>query len=158
MEGNTGVIDVVSFGGQTKEFHVDLDPNQLVAFNVSMAQVLAALANSNANVGANYLELGVQSYNVRGLGLFTDTEDIANVAIVAKNGTPVYLKQLGRVSIGAKVPMGRVGKDQENDIVQGVVLMRRGEQSLPTLARVQPEGRAAQSRGPAEKHTDCSLL
>jgi heavy metal efflux system protein len=131
-----GVIDVVSFGGQTKEFHVDLDPNQLVAFNVSMAQVLAALANSNANVGANYLELGVQSYNVRGLGLFTDTEDIANVAIVAKNGTPVYLSQLGQVSIGAKMPMGRVGKDQENDIVQGVVLMRRGEQSLPTLARV----------------------
>src|SRR5215831_5408113 len=69
----------VSFGGQTKEFHVDLDPNQLVAFNVSMSQVLSAIANSNANVGANYLELGVQSYNVRGLGLFKDAEDIANV-------------------------------------------------------------------------------
>src|SRR6266566_408707 len=133
-----GVIDVVSFGGQTKEFHVELDPNKLVAFNVSISQVLAALASSNANVGANYLELGVQSYNVRGIGLFKDTEDIANVAIPSstKNGAPVYIKQLGNVSIGAKVPMGRVGKDEEDDIVQGVVLMRRGEKSLPTLERV----------------------
>src|SRR5947208_1653041 len=133
-----GVIDVVSFGGPTKEFHVDLDPNKLVAFNVSIAQVLAALANSNSNVGANYLELGVQSYNVRGIGLFKDTEDIANVAVPAstKSGAPVYIKQLGDVSIGAKVPMGRVGKDEEDDIVQGVVLMRRGEKSLPTLERV----------------------
>src|SRR5499425_1123653 len=133
-----GVIDVVSFGGPTKEFHVELDPNKLVAFNVSISQVLAALSNSNANVGANYLELGVQSYNVRGIGLFTDTDDIANVAVPGptKNGAPVYLKQLGQVNIGAKVPMGRVGKDEQDDIVQGVVLMRRGEQSLPTLKRV----------------------
>src|SRR2546428_6979939 len=97
-----GVIDVVSFGGQTKEFHVELDPNKLVAFNVSISQVLSALANSNSNVGANYLEVGVQSYNVRGIGLFKDTEDIANVAIPSstKNGAPVYIKQLGNVSIG----------------------------------------------------------
>src|SRR5215510_4576872 len=131
-----GVIDVVSFGGESKEFHVELDPNKLVAFNVSISQVLAALSNSNANVGANYLELGVQSYNVRGIGLFKDTEDIAHVAVASKNGTPIYLKQLGQVNIGAKVPMGRVGKDEQDDIVQGVVLMRRGEQSLPTLTRV----------------------
>src|SRR2546421_974588 len=133
-----GVIDVVSFGGPTKEFHVDLDPNKLIAFNVSISQVLAALASSNANVGANYLELGVQSYNVRGIGLFKDTEDIASVAIPSstKNGAPVYIKQLGNVSIGVKVAMGRVGKDEVDDIVQGVVLMRRGEKSLPTLERV----------------------
>src|SRR5499433_1367010 len=133
-----GVIDVVSFGGESKEFHVELDPNKLVAFNVSISQVLAALSNSNANVGANYLELGVQSYNVRGIGLFKNTEDIANVAVPVstKSGAPVYIKQLGDVSIGAKVPMGRVGKDDEDDIVQGVVLMRRGEKSLPTLERI----------------------
>src|SRR5262252_9786398 len=95
-----GVIDVVSFGGQTKEFHVELDPTRLVAFNVSISQVLSALANSNSNVGANYLEIGVQSYNVRGIGLFKDTDDIENVAVGAKNGTPIYLKQLGRVTIG----------------------------------------------------------
>ena len=131
-----GVIDVVSFGGQTKEFHVDLDPNKLIAFSVSVPQVMAAIANSNSNVGANYLELGAQSYNVRGIGLFKNAEDIANVSVTAKNGTPIYIKQLGVVSIGAKVPIGRVGKDVESDIVQGVVLMRRGEKSLPTLERV----------------------
>ncbi|HKE04193.1 MAG TPA: efflux RND transporter permease subunit, partial [Blastocatellia bacterium] len=131
-----GVIDVVSFGGQTKEFHVDLDPNKLIAFNVSISQVMTALANSNSNVGANYLELGVQSYNVRGIGLFKDAEDIGDVAVSARNGTPVYVKQLGAVSVGAKTPMGRVGRDEQGDIVQGVVLMRRGEQSLPTLERV----------------------
>src|SRR5262245_25845317 len=137
-----GIIDVVSFGGQTKEFHVDLDPNQLVAFNVSISQVLSAIANSNANVGANYLELGVQSYNVRGIGLFTDTDDIANIAVPGptKNGAPVYLKQLGQVSIGAKVPMGRVGKDDQNDIVQGTGLTRRGVQSRPPRERLPPTG------------------
>jgi len=131
-----GVIDVVSFGGETKEFHVDLDPNKLIAFNVSVPQVMQAIANSNSNVGANYLEIGAQSYNVRGIGLFKDTDDISNVAVTAKNGTPVYLKQIAEVSIGAKVPVGRVGKNEESDIVQGVVLMRRGEKSLPTLERV----------------------
>jgi len=131
-----GVIDVVSFGGETKEFHIDLDPNKLIAFNVSVSQVMNAVAASNSNVGANYLEIGTQSYNVRGIGLFKDSSDIANVAVTAKNGIPVYLKQLGEVSIGARVPIGRVGKDEESDIVQGVVLMRRGEKSLPTLERV----------------------
>src|SRR2546427_3092027 len=131
-----GVIDVVSFGGETKEFHIDLDPTKLIAFNVSVSQVMNAVASSNANVGANYLELGEQSYNVRGIGLFKDAQDIANVAVTARNGTPIYLKQLGEVGIGAKVPIGRVGKDESPDIVQGVVLMRRGEKSLPTLQRV----------------------
>src|SRR5215510_10332905 len=131
-----GVIDVVSFGGDTKEFHIDLDPNKLIAFNVSVPQVMNAIAQSNSNVGANYLEIGAQSYNVRGIGLFKDTEDIANVAVAAKNGTPIYLKQLGEVNVGAKVTVGQVGKDDQSDIVQGVVLMRRGEKSLPTLERV----------------------
>ena len=131
-----GVIDVVSFGGPTKEFHVDLDPQKLVAFGVSVPQVITAISNSNSNVGANYLEIGEQSYNVRGIGLFKDTEDIGNVTVASKNGTPLYLKQLGEVSTGAKVPLGRVGKDNESDIVEGIVLMRRGEKSLPTLERV----------------------
>src|SRR6266849_3190152 len=131
-----GVIDVVSFGGPTKEFHIDLDPNKLIAYGLSVPQVMAAIANSNSNVGANYLEIGEQSYNVHGIGLFKDENDIGNVAVATKNGTPLYLKQLGEVSIGAKVQLGRVGRDDQSDIVQGIVMMRRGEQSLPTLARV----------------------
>src|SRR5229473_4614598 len=131
-----GVIDVVSFGGPSKEFHVDLDPKRLIAYGLSVPQVMTAIANSNSNVGANYLEIGEQSYNVRGIGLFKDANDIGNVAVASKNGTPLYLKQLGEVSIGAKVQLGRVGRDDQSDIVQGIVMMRRGEQSLPTLARV----------------------
>src|SRR5262245_39741510 len=111
-----GVIDVVSFGGETKEFHVDLDPNKLVQFNVTVPQVMQAIAGSNANVCANYLELGAQSYNVRGIGLFKDVEDIGDVEVVERAGTPIYVKQLAEVSVGAKTPMGRVGRDQAPDI------------------------------------------
>jgi heavy metal efflux system protein len=131
-----GVIDVVSFGGETKEFHVDLDPNKLIAFNVSVPQVMQAISNSNANVGANYLELGAQSYNVRGVGLFQNGEDIGLVEVAERNGTPIYVRQLGGITIGAKTPMGRVGRDGSQDIVQGVVLMRKGEKSMPTLEAV----------------------
>lgn len=131
-----GVIDVVGFGGHTKQFHVELDPNKLILFGVSVPQVMQAIAGSNANVGANYLELGEQSYNVRGIGLFRNTEDIGNVEVAESNGTPVYVKQLGEVSIGAKQPLGRVGRDYNPDIVQGVVLMRKGEKSRPTLEGV----------------------
>lgn len=131
-----GVVDVVSFGGPTKEFHVDLDPGKLLQFNVSVVQVMNAISSSNSNVGANYLDLGSQSYNVRGIGLFKNAADIENVAVTTRNNTPLYIKQLGQVSIGHKVLMGRVGKDEQSDIVQGIVLMRRGEKSLPTLEQI----------------------
>lgn len=131
-----GVIDVGTFGGPTKEFHVDLDPNKLLAYGISVPQVMTAIANSNSNVGANYLEIGEQSYNVRGIGLFRNTEDIGNVMITARNGTPLYIKQLGEVSIGPKTPLGKVGRDADGDVIEGIVRMRRGEKSLPTLERV----------------------
>src|SRR5262252_1396089 len=80
-----GVLDVGTFGGPTKECHVGLDPNKLLAFGVSVPQVMTAISNSNSNIGANYLEIGEQSYNVRGIGLFKDQDDIGNVAVTAKN-------------------------------------------------------------------------
>ena len=116
-----GVIDVVSFGGPTKEFHIDLDPNKLIAYGLTVPQVMAAIANSNSNVGANYLEIGEQSYNVRGIGLFKDENDIGNVAVAARSGTPLYLRQLGEVSVGTKVPLGKVGKDGANETGHGSV-------------------------------------
>ncbi|MBO0860476.1 MAG: efflux RND transporter permease subunit [Chloracidobacterium sp.] len=128
-----GVTDVVSFGGQTKQLHIDLDPSKLILFGVSVPDVMQAISNSNANVGANYMEFGQQSYNVRGIGLFRNTEDIGNVKVAERRGTPVYVKQLGEVSVGAKQPLGRVGRDYNPDIVQGVVLMRKGAKSRPTL-------------------------
>lgn len=142
-----GVIDVVSFGGPTKEFHVDLDPNKLIAFGVSVSDVMTALVRSNSNVGANYLEAGEQSYNIRGIGLLRDAADIGNVMVAVRNGTPLYVRQLGQVSIGAKVRLGKVGMDDEPDIVQGIVMMRRGEQTGPTLERVRQKVRAINAGG-----------
>jgi cobalt-zinc-cadmium resistance protein CzcA len=134
-----GVIDVVSFGGATKEFHIDLDPHKLIDYHLSVAQVMTAVANANSNVGANYLDIGSQSFNVRGIGLFKDTSDIEKAVVAEHNGVPIYVRQLGTVSIGRKVPLGRVGRDEVRDIVEGIVLMRPGGQSLPTLAGVKAE-------------------
>ena len=128
-----GVVDVVSAGGHTKEFHVDLDPMKLLQFRLSVSDVMEALRNGNSNVGANYLDIGGQSYNVRGVGLIRDLADIENTVVSEQAGVPIFVNQLGTVQLGRKVPMGRVGKDHEEDIVQGAVLMRPGGQSLPTL-------------------------
>ena len=81
-----GILDVVGFGGPTKEFHVDLDPNRLIAFGVSVPDVMSALARSNSNVGANYLDAGEQSYNIRGIGLLAGAEDIGNVMVASRSG------------------------------------------------------------------------
>lgn len=131
-----GVVDMVSFGGDTKEFHVDLDPMKLVQFHLSVNDVMEALRQGNSNVGANYLDIGAQSYNVRGVGLFQNLRDIENTVVTEQAGVPIFVRQLGTVTVGRKVPMGRVGKDHEEDIVNGVVLMRPGGQSLPTLEAV----------------------
>jgi cobalt-zinc-cadmium resistance protein CzcA len=131
-----GIIDVISFGGPTKEFHVDLDPNKMIAFGVSIADVMQAIGNSNSNVGGNYLQTGEQSYNIRGVGLLRDVEDIGNVLVAERGGTPLYVRQLGEVRIGNKVLLGKVGKDNNPDIVQGIVMMHRGQQTLPTLEGV----------------------
>ncbi|MHB2020792.1 MAG: efflux RND transporter permease subunit [Candidatus Xenobia bacterium] len=128
-----GVVDVATFGGPTKQFHVELDPAQLINYKVSVPQVMTALSNGNANAGGNYLEIGRQTYDVRGIGLFQNVEDIENCVVAEHNGIPIYVRQLGRVSIGRAVPLGRVGRDQVDDIVEGIVLMRVGGQTQPTL-------------------------
>ena len=131
-----GVIDITSFGGDTKEYHVDLDPMKLVNFRLSVNDVMKGLQTGNSNVGANYLDIGAQSYNVRGVGLFRSLSDIENTVVSEQDGVPVFVRQLGTVTLGRKVPMGRVGKDHEEDVVNGVILMRPGGQSLPTLAAI----------------------
>lgn len=131
-----GIIDVVGFGGPTKEYHVEIDPNRLISFGVSINEVMDALKQSNANVGGNYIDIGEQSYNVRGIGLFQNVEDIADVVVAENDGVPVYLHQLGFVKIGGKTPLGKVGKDRNPDVVTGIINMHRGEQTLPTLERI----------------------
>ncbi|MHB2020101.1 MAG: efflux RND transporter permease subunit [Candidatus Xenobia bacterium] len=132
-----GVVDVATFGGATRQYHVELDPQLLMAYHVSVPQVMTALANANANAGGEYLTIGAQNYNVRGIGLFRDVQDIENAVVAEKNGVPIYVRQLGRVSIGRSVPLGRVGRDARDDIVEGIVLMRVGGQSIPTARGVE---------------------
>ncbi len=131
-----GVIDVTAFGGTTKEYHVDIDPGRLISYGVSLSQVMTALTNSNANVGGNYLTVGAQSYNIRGLGLINGLQDIENVMVAEKDGTPIFVKTLGRVSEGYRVRLGKVGIDDRDDVVEGVVLLQRGYKALPVLDRV----------------------
>jgi cobalt-zinc-cadmium resistance protein CzcA len=131
-----GVIDVTAFGGTTKEYHVDIDPGRLISYGVSLPQVMTALQNSNANVGGNYLTLGAQNYNVRGVGLINGIEDIENVMVAQKDGTPIYVKTLGNVNVGSRIRLGKVGIDERDDVVEGVVLLQRGYKAMPVLDKV----------------------
>jgi len=131
-----GVVDVTAFGGMTKQYHVDLNPGALISYGVTLPQVMTALTNSNANVGGNYLTIGAQNFNIRGLGLIDSLSDIENVMVAEKNGTPVFVRSLGKVSVGHRVRLGKVGIDDRDDVVEGVVLLQRGYQALPVLERV----------------------
>jgi len=131
-----GVIDVTAFGGTTKEYHVDIDPGRLISYGVSLSQAMTALQNSNANVGGNYLTLGAQNYNVRGVGLINGIEDIENVMVAQKDGTPIYVKTLGNVNVGSRIRLGKVGIDDRDDVVEGVVLLQRGYKAMPVLDSV----------------------
>ncbi len=131
-----GVIDVTTFGGTTKEYQVNLNPAALLSYNVTLDQVMDALTKSNTDVGGNYLSIGAQSFNVRGLGLIRDLPDIESAVVTERNGTPVFVRNLGEVHLGHRVRLGKVGIDDRDDVVEGVVLLQRGAEALPTLARI----------------------
>jgi heavy metal efflux system protein len=131
-----GVIDVVGYGGFTKEYHVEVDPFRLRGYGLTLTQLVNGLSNANQNVGGQRLTLGEQSFNVRGIGLFHSLNDIREVVIAEQHGTPVRVRDVAEVSVGHAPRLGIVGKDLEPDIVQGTILMRYGGDSLKTLANV----------------------
>jgi len=134
-----GVIDVTGWGGKTKTFEIQIDRDKLVAYGLTLPQVLQTLTNSNINVGGNTVNIGQQSAVVRGVGLIRSMTDIRNTMLTAANGTPVFLSDIAEIVVGNKPRLGIAGRDEQNDIVQGIVLMRRGQQSLPTIRRVEAE-------------------
>src|SRR5246500_3212340 len=134
-----GVIDVTGWGGKTKTFEIQIDRDKLVAFGLTLPQVLQTLSNSNINVGGNTVNIGQQSAVVRGVGLIRSMSDIRNTMLTAANGTPVFLSDIAEIIVGNKPRLGIAGRDEQDDIVQGIVLMRRGQQSLPTIRRVEEE-------------------
>jgi len=128
-----GVVDVVSYGGETKQYQVDVDPFRLRGHGVTLPQVTAAIQNANVNVGGQRVTLGEQSYAVRGLGLIDSLSDIRDTVVQNFKGVPVRVRDVADVREGAHPRLGIVGKDQEPDVVQGIVLMRYGEHTTPTL-------------------------
>ena len=128
-----GVIDVVGFGGLTKQYQVDVDPYRLRGLNVSLAQLQTAIANANQNVGGQRLTLGEQSFDVRGIGLIRSVHDIEQITVAEQKGVPVRVRDVAEVTVGAAPRLGLVGRDGEPDIVEGIVLMRYGGDSLTTI-------------------------
>ncbi len=152
-----GVIDVVGFGGTIKQYQVLVDTRLMQQYHVSLADVEQAIAKSNSNVGGDVLTLGTQSHNVRAIGLLgggqdpldlanikdaaaieaAKIEDIRNVVVsTSKDGTPVYVYHVAKVIIGNQPRQGIVGRGEENDVVEGIVMMRKGEKSLATAQAV----------------------
>ncbi|WPO38912.1 CusA/CzcA family heavy metal efflux RND transporter [Tardiphaga sp. 42S5] len=132
-----GVIDVIGWGGKTKTYEIQVDFSKLVAYGLTLPQLLTAVGNANINVGGNTVNIGAQSAVVRGVGLIRSIDDLSNTMISQTNGNPVLVKDVATVSVGEKPRLGIAGLNQEDDIVQGIVLMRRGEKSSPTIARVE---------------------
>ncbi len=128
-----GVIDVTTFGGETREYHVEVDPVRLRARGVTLAQVTQAIANANQNVGGQRLAVGEQAYTIRGIGLISSIRDVGEVAVLEKGGVPVRVRDVAEVSIGHAPRLGIVGRDGEDDVVQGTVLMRYGAETSRTL-------------------------
>ena len=132
-----GVIDVSSFGGETKQYHVEVDPNRLRGYGVTLAQLQQALGNANLNTGGQRLTVGEQSYTVRGIGVIRSTRDIGDVVVaLAKGGVPVRVRDVAAVTVGAAPRLGQVGLNADGDVVEGVVLMRYGGRTRPTLEGV----------------------
>ena len=134
-----GVADVNGWGGKTKTFAVSIDQDKLVHYGLTVPQVLTALNNANVNVGGQTVEFSAQSAVVRGIGLIQSMDDIRNTMLATNNGLPVLLSDVATVTVGNQPRLGIAGQDDNDDIVQGIVLMRRGEQSTPTIKRVEAE-------------------
>jgi cobalt-zinc-cadmium resistance protein CzcA len=142
-----GIAQINSWGGPTKEFQVEVDPHKLEAYSVTVPQVLTALGNANLNVGGREIRLGQQSINIRGVGLIDDggnddlrqgykVDDIENVVLAQANGVPVLVRDVAKVSVGYRPRLGILGRDQQDDVVGSIVVIRRTEKTADMIPKV----------------------
>jgi cobalt-zinc-cadmium resistance protein CzcA len=142
-----GIAAVNSWGGPTKEFQVEVDPHKLEAYNVTVPQVLTALGNANLNVGGREIRVGQQSINIRGVGLIDDggnddlrqgykVDDIENVVLAQANGVPVLVRDVAKVSVGYRPRLGILGRDEHDDVVGSIVVMRRTEKTADMIPKI----------------------
>lgn len=134
-----GVAQVVAWGGTTKEYQVEADLARLEAFHVTLPQMITALGNANINVGGRTIALGQQSVNIRGVGLIQSVDDIGNTVLAQSNGVPVLVKDVANVHIGFAPRLGEAGRDNQDDVVTGVIVMNRTMQTNDMVARVKVE-------------------
>src|SRR3954449_6670310 len=131
-----GVADVVSFGGFIKQYEVTVNTTRMKAYNVTLQQVFTALGRGNANAGGSFLEQGEQQYLIRGIGMLRSADDIGDIVVTQHNGTPLLIKDIADVVTSAVPRQGLVGQDDEDEIVSGIVLMRKGENPSAVLTAV----------------------
>ncbi|MDR2084194.1 MAG: CusA/CzcA family heavy metal efflux RND transporter [Bacteroidales bacterium] len=131
-----GVATIASFGGEEKIYEIKVNPVELQNYDLSPLQVYEAVGNSNINVGGDMIQKGSQAYVVRGIGLLESVEDIENILIEVKGSTPVRVKQVAEVSVSSKPRLGQVGLNCEDDVVQGIVIMLRGENPSEVISRL----------------------
>ena len=132
-----GVADDSSLGGETMQYQVQIDPNRLMSYGVTVPQIVQQLGNNNSNAGGGFYSQGGQFYYVRGLGLVKSLEDIGNIVIASHAGIPVSVKDVGTVALGQAPRLGQFGYMGQNDSVEGVILMRVGEQAQVILKKVE---------------------
>ncbi len=131
-----GVADVNSFGGEEKIFEISVNPNLLNQYNLSSLDVYNAVTKSNLNVGGDIIERNGQAFVVRGIGLLNDIPDIENIIITNINGVPILVKNVGTVKEGAKPRLGQVARDFNKDVIEGIIVMRKGENPKEVLDRI----------------------
>jgi len=137
----TGVADDSGFGGTVMQYQVLLDPAKLYAYHLTVPTVLQQLSVNNSNAGGGFYSQGDQFYYVRGLGLVQNTADIGNIVVGAQNGTPIHIQDIGEVVIGNAPRLGQFGFNKTDDAVEGVIMMRRGEQTQNVLQGVEAKTR-----------------
>ncbi|MCX6952780.1 MAG: CusA/CzcA family heavy metal efflux RND transporter [Verrucomicrobia bacterium] len=145
-----GVTDVNSFGGLVKQYQVIVNPDRLTSFGITLAQMFEALEKNNANASGNYIEHKSEQYIVRGLGLVKDTRDIENIIVAVQKHTPIYIRDLADVKIGAELRQGAVTANGKGEAVAGIVLMLKGasgrdvvnavKERLPAIQKALPKG------------------
>ena len=131
-----GVADVLVLGGKTKEFQAEIDLNRMMAYGLTLPQIITAISAGNSNVGGRTISIGEQSVNVRGIGVVGSLEDIGNIVLTQQGGVPVLLSDVAKVQIGFTPRLGIAGRDDVTDIVTGIVLMQKFERTMEVVTRV----------------------
>src|SRR5467141_3182286 len=131
-----GVADVAVLGGKTKEFQAEIDLDRMMAYGLTLPQIMTAISSSNSHAGGRTISMGEQAVNVRGIGVIGSLEDIGNTVITQQGGVPVLLSDVAKVQIGYAPRLGLAGRDEQTDVVTGIVLMQKLERTMDVVRRV----------------------